>query len=101
MATLNIGMKVNRAITGATTVTANAVAAVTYSPTSAAGALSPSPATNTVTGYPPITRFFGPGQSIPASFNVTGIGYTSAPTYTSGGSITYSLLSGVELINTI
>lgn len=95
MATLNIGMKVNRAISGATTVTANAYAMVTY----LAG-----PDSDTFNAGAPqgemSTRYFGPGQSIPASFTSQ---YRCA---NSAGSvalhtITWSLQSGVELINTI
>lgn len=97
MATLNIGMKVNRAITGATTVNANAYAMVTYNPSFGSyGGNGGSPSS----AGGPITRYFGPGQSIPASFS------TSFPTILNNGSIgaqisvTWSLQSGVELINT-
>lgn len=84
----NISMKVNRAISGATTVSANCYAIVTYYVSSnnvlAGSALQPA----TV-----IDRYFGPGQSIPATFVVGGV---------SGSSIwdsTYTVLSGVEFIN--
>lgn len=98
MATLNIGLKVNRAITGATTVNANAYAMVTYSP-SFAGTVVAGGTGYTGLAATPITRFFGPGQSIPASFTTTSrigeAGSVAASTTT-----TWSLQSGVELINT-
>lgn len=92
MATLNIGMKVNRAITGATTVTANAVAVVSYQGGQVGGA------STTMSGLQGTTvlRVFGPGQSIPASYTGTfkdGNGQVH--------SVTFSLLGGFELINTI
>lgn len=107
MATLNIGMKVNRAITGATTVNANAYAMVTYScnadPT---GGILVNEQTTYMNSSPQgqvITRYFGPAQSIPATF-------TTAVRYSPGGNVnsevftsrnkTWTLLSGVELVNT-
>lgn len=100
MATLNIGMKVNRAISAATTVNANAYAMVTYIPSYTAGSVI-----NLVIEYypEPITRYFGPGQSIPSSFVTTNPHQIGNP----GSNIvqtfntTWSLASGVELINTI
>ena len=100
MATLNIGMKVNRAITGVTTVNANAYAMVTYM----AGAFTslPSGASNQSYDAPAlITRHFGPGQSIPASFTQTFTAFINSGGASVAGTITYSLQSGVELINTI
>lgn len=99
MATLNIGMKVNRVISGATTVNANAMAIVTYTVSSMSGTLS---GAQGLIGIPPVTRFFGPGQSIPGSFT-SGIGGASNSGYniSAYGSATYALVSGVELINTI
>lgn len=99
MATLNIGMKVNRVISGATTVNANAMAVVTYTVSSMSGTLS---GAQGLIAVPPVTRFFGPGQSIPGSFT-SGIGGANNSGYniSAYGSATYALVSGVELINTI
>jgi hypothetical protein len=99
MATLNIGMKVNRAITGATTVNANAYAMVNYRATSNSST-NGSADGSTYQWVPELTKYFGPGQSIPASFSVQiGVAIeTSSNTGTS--SVTYSISSGVELINT-
>ena len=99
MATLNVGMKVNRAITGATTVAANGYAMVTYN-------LSSLPGTNTGSTSQSwdasvITRYFGPGQSIPASFTTPFWGSNGSGIVTNWGNATYSLMSGVEIINTI
>lgn len=95
MATLNIGLKVNRAIGGATTVNANAYAMVDYLPS---GTWSPGGGQSAAAAAPPMTRHFGPGQLVPASFNI------SIPQLTNGSAgsqnITYTLASGVELINT-
>ena len=98
MATLNIGMKVNRAITGATTVNANAYAMVTYNATAIGTGGANVNAILSVA--PAVTRYFGPGQSIPSTF--TSPAYTStngAGAYTVSN-ITYTLQSGVEIINT-
>lgn len=100
MATLNIGMKVNRAITGATTVNLNSYAMVTYS----AGAHGVSnPQSSQIDATPQgqvITRTFGPSQSIPSSFT-TPFDYYSSPSGTKvTSSITWTLLSGVEISNT-
>ena len=96
MATLNIGMKVNRAISGATTVSANSYAKVDY----VCGA---SPAGLQFGSTPQgkvITRVFGPGQSIPLTFTTQ-----SQHIFSPGGDTlvvnTWTLLSGVEIINTI
>lgn len=100
MATLNIGMKVNRAITGATTVTANSYAIVTYG-LQYVGNSGLSSSGTWVSYQPELTRYFGPGQSIPSTFTVA-----SSIQWTTGGSVlaqtnvTYGILSGVELINT-
>lgn len=106
MATLNIGMKVNRAITGATTVNANAYAIVTYSvgvtPLGFNAGVSSGAYGGAVSGMQNniITRYFGPGQSIPASFTQS-FKYVSQAGTDATSSITWSILSGVELINTI
>jgi hypothetical protein len=113
MATLNIGLKVNRAITGATTVNVNAVAYVTYAANnhSLAGVTQNWESNGqqyTGQGLTPLptgqvcNRVFGPSQAVPASFT------TSVPLMTYNGfswvrtnqTVTWSLLSGVELINT-
>lgn len=98
MATLNIGMKVNRAISGADTVSANAYAMVTYRPTNIdfSGNVGDF---GGAANAPVITRYFGPEQSIPATF-VTGIALTGAGGFTGSTTVTYALLSGVELVNT-
>lgn len=88
-------LKVNRVITGATTVNANACAEVTYIPNSG----------NYITGVQadmaymsqPYTRCFGPSQSIPANISVTMF-------YSNGSSlltatINYALVSGFEFVN--
>ena len=104
MATLNIGMKVNRAITGATTVNANAYAMVTYS-AGAFPALGTPPVSSAYVGIGSnqqgnvITRYFGPSQSIPASFTTQWAYFDGGPSRITS-TITWSLLSGVELINT-
>jgi hypothetical protein len=91
----NVSLKVNRAITGATTVAANCYAEVSYNPTSitSSGSTSGQIATSAI----PITRIFGPAQSIPATFT------SSVFIATTGSSIsldvTYTLQSGVEFIN--
>lgn len=118
MATLNIGMRVNRAITGATTVGINAMAVVTYASNahgmnSSGSGVSPAWVTGSGTvgsteGHTPVvtgqiqTRFFGPSQAVPLSFT------TTVQLLTQGGgnwektstTITWTLQSGVELINT-
>ena len=91
----NTTLKVNRAISGADTVSSNAYAIVTYVLTSVSGTLSNQ---SGVGGSSDITRYFGPGQSIPASF-VAQIPVVSSSA-SSSISGTYSLQSGVEFINT-
>jgi hypothetical protein len=99
MATVNIGLKVNRAITGATTVNSGAYAMVTYELT-AAGAGPAGVDGASVSAIAPITRYFGPGASIPATFNSGAFLHSTfmSTTIVSG---TWTLLSGVELINTL
>jgi len=87
----NISLKVNRAIGGATTVNANCYAIVTYLFTSYSIVIN---SQNT----PPsssITRYFGPAQSIPASFTVNNFNFGSD----GNGVCTFTLQSGVEFIN--
>lgn len=95
----NTTLKVNRAITGATTVNSNSYAIVDYKCTSFGtwGSLNSN-------AIPPFisehrTRYFGPAQSIPGTYTET-IVYaiaTGTPTTTT---ITFTLQSGVEFINT-
>lgn len=84
----NISLKVNRAISGVTTVAANCYAIVTYGPNSSAPSTNISTAPNA-----PITRYFGPAQSIPLTFTTTAYDNATAST------LTWGLLSGVEFIN--
>lgn len=107
MATLNIGIKINRAITGATTVNANSMAIVTYVCNAIAQtSISPD---NTPVGvtFPPVTRFFGPSQSVPVSFTTVGHEKYASSGANQGtinlystATATYTLQSGVELTNT-
>jgi hypothetical protein len=88
----NITTKVNRAISGATTVNANCYAVVNYHKTAfnftGSGGIEYGIMNTDV-----ITRYFGPSQSIPATFNSTNTYAANFATQT------YSLLSGVEFIN--
>lgn len=98
MATLNISMRVNRAITGATTVTANACAFVTYQYSFASSTNS---GADSAYSYPSVIhRTFGPGQAIPSSIT-TQVGDVIGNGSPKGTcSVTYNLVSGFELINT-
>lgn len=117
MATLNIGLKVNRAITGATTVNANATVIATYVCTSHPIALSSGASwrdtdnqndvPSQISTFAPqvgqsMVRIFGPSASVPASFTTS----VPWPRYFLGAwsksttTITWTLQSGVELINT-
>ncbi len=96
MATLNVALKVNRAITGATTVNANSVVIATYAYSSSTNAISAGNMGPTSI----VTRYFGPGQSVPSSFTSltpttinTGNPYQTVTT-------TWTLQGGVELSNT-
>ena len=93
MSTFNIGLRVNRAISGGDTVGANCYAMVTYAPYNYG-------ISSYVSGHGvpnPTTMHFGPGQSIPASYTYT------ATADTNSGAVTYPIAmiitSGVELIN--
>lgn len=93
----NSSIKVNRAISGADTVNSNCYAEVFY-------AVTTNTPTASATNYsalhvpPPVNRIFGPGQTIPATFTVTATsGYNAGWDYLN---VTYTLLSGVEFINT-
>ena len=117
MATLNIGMRVNRAITGATTVNVNATAIVTYASNShgmtsnnssvSAGWRNGGLDVDAFEGHTPVitgqlqNRFFGPSQVVPASFTTTAeILVFNGNWVKQATTITWVLQSGVELINT-
>ena len=88
----NSTLKVNRAITGATTVASNGYAIVSYRCTSYVintGSVA-------AIWQPLVERHFGPSQSIPASFTSGSATITS----TNQATLTYSLESGVEFVNT-
>jgi hypothetical protein len=93
MSTFSTNLKVFRAITGATTVNTNSYAICTYI------ASAYTIVTDGARGYENvITRYFGPSQSIPASFS-----QTMYPQQSSGapqGTVTYTLSGGVEFANT-
>ena len=84
-------LKVNRVISGATTVNANCYAIVSYN---VSATPTPSTAGMVFSPQPSISVYFGPGASIPASYSLIGMS-TSAGTQNS----TYTLVSGVEFIN--
>lgn len=97
----NTSTKINRAITGATTVTASGHAIVTYA---AGGDTHSGAGYNTTFGSPQgsvITRHFGSGQTVPATFTTTIFSYVpgGAGTPNSPVNVTWTLLSGVEYIN--
>ena len=91
----NQSIKVNRAISGATTVNANCYAIVNYQKTAVTiGA--------TVSGFEYsaglsdiTTRYFGPGQTIPASFNSSITAYSGSANLV----VAYAIMGGVEFIN--
>lgn len=93
MATLNVAMKFNRAISGATTVSSNSYAEVTYQYS------SQTPTLGSSRGSFPLmfTRVFGAGQPIPASITVTQMGTANGGDH---ATVVYSLVSGYELVNT-
>ena len=82
----NVSVKVNRAISGATTVNASCYAIVTYRTTGTSN--------NSYNTQQIFNRYFGPAQSIPASF--TTVNYDGGVAI----SVTYTLQHGVEFINT-
>lgn len=93
----NTSLKVNRAITGATTVNANCFARVTYEATNSGlwgGSRSGIIVTN------PFTRTFGPSQSIPATISVHNYYHHGGASTIRVATVTYTLVSGYELINT-
>lgn len=91
------GMRVSRAITGATTVNANCYAEVTY--TASVAIISGS--TSGVLSHTPTlqTRVFGPSQSVPSSFTQDLIWQVSSGVAAGTLRVTWSLSSGVEFIN--
>lgn len=94
----NSSIKVNRAISGADTVNSNCYAEVSYAVTTNTPTTAASANFNSLEIPPMFTRIFGPGQTIPATFTVTATsGYNAGWDYLS---VTYTLLSGVEFINT-
>ncbi len=107
MATLNIGIKVNRVITGADTVSAGAYAMVDYK--CGGHGLDDGDLLSTNNGFQGIsalpqgsihTRHFGPGATIPATFT-TSYSYFDTAGTTQTGTLTWTLIGGVELINTL
>lgn len=97
----NTSLKVNRAISGATTVGANCYAVATYS---AGGDTHSGASLSTTFGSPQgsvVNRYFGVGQAIPATFTTTIFAYIpgGAGTPNSPVNVTWTLLSGVEFIN--
>lgn len=89
----NVTMKVNRAISGATTVGAGCYAVVTYRVT-AFQAISIGSVAAGLQSF--ITNYYGPGQTIPANYNGQISVKYDAGTLTAD----YTLVSGVEFINT-
>ena len=91
----NTSLKVSRAISGATTVAANCYAVVNYQKT---GIDYGSTSAQDYGSQNPdiIVRYFGPGQSVPATFTST-----SARNPDPGFFVTahFALMSGVEFIN--
>ena len=86
----NTSLKVNRAISATTTVSANSYAIVDYLVTGYVMTLgSNRPSVDAIA-----QRYFGPSQSVPATYTATihsGAGDTAT--------VTYTLQSGVEFIN--
>jgi hypothetical protein len=95
-------IKVNRAISGATTVTANCYAEVSYLCGAAmVGSTIGSTGFSGIGSNPQgqlINRKFGPGQSIPATFTSSFL-YVDGGSGSNSGTLTYTLVSGVEFIN--
>jgi hypothetical protein len=89
----NTTLKVNRPITGATTVAANCYAVVNYKVTAAVPVIGMG---SVAAGFGGIVQmYFGPAQSIPASFSAV-VG-THSNSNIDG---TYTLFNGVEFANT-
>jgi hypothetical protein len=99
MATVNIGIKVSRTITATTTVAAGAYVIADYVLTSAMSASSSTGEHILTPGV--ITRHFGPGATVPATFTTPMLGVTVSGNPMTTYDATYTLSSGVELINTL
>lgn len=98
----NTTLKANRAITGATIVAANGYAIVDYALTSSSAIGNLVSFVGSGGQSAIVQRYFGPGQSIPASFTDDFIaGFlmdgSGNAVFSTG---TFSLRSGVEFINT-
>lgn len=101
------GIKISAAAS-ATTLSSNQMAIVTYYATDYENTLPTrsTAETSAVEAYsfsmPPINRFFGPGETIPSSFTTeTGSSYRDDDeTAYLEANVTYTLLSGVILVNT-
>ena len=92
-------MNVNRAISAATTVNANCYAIINYVLASQTGLNGSASGTALLGGDSNITRYFGPGRTVPSSFTVStfqALGGSGVSTVT----LTYAILEGVEFINT-
>lgn len=95
----NTTLKVNRAITGATTVNSNSYAIVDYFPTSYP-TKSDANSNTSPSAMLPYTRYFGPSQSVPSTFTVIMPVFYAGSGAASTVNVTYTLQSGVEFINT-
>ncbi len=112
MASVGGGMRVTAAVSGATTVPADSYAMVTYTVSTSTtsgyaqtGNLASSIPADGIKSFVPVTRYFGPGQSIPATFT-SHAGYNAVynagpnnTTITTAVTVTYSLASGVIISN--
>lgn len=85
----NVSLKVNRAISGATTVNANCYAIVSYQYSNGNSGSGPD-----LLFEGTVQRYFGPGQSIPSTITISwwNGGTAIVPIY-------YIIASGVEFIN--
>lgn len=98
----NVTTKFNRAISATTTVNANCYAIVTYNATFATF-----DGTNGIANFASgdygldnfVTRYFGAGQTIPTSFTtpLSFSGFIGA--ISANPKVTYSIMTGVEFIN--
>lgn len=95
----NTTLKVNRTITGATTVNANCYAIITYVPTSTNFSVA-NTSNDIKLSDDSLTRYFGPADSIPGTFTTTGMSLKFSAGTIHSYLITWTLLSGVEFINT-
>jgi len=96
------GQRINRAISGATTVAANGFAVVTYAGTSPGANGTVSAVGGGSVPIQPVTRYFGPGAAIPLTFTTASYNFdnvSAGSIVTTVFNITWTLLSGVEFIN--